>query len=152
MSSLDLTPRLRLAFAGILISSLAQAGPAPSTATISANVGPLRTSQGSVACRLYTSGEGFPLTTIGTTTRRIKVTSDAARCVFEKLPPGTYAIMVHHDENDNRKMDKNLLGMPLEGYGASNNRTYALSAPTWDESKFVVEAGKPRTLAIALRY
>jgi len=152
MAFLPLTSGLRLAFAGILVSGVAQAEPASNTSTISVNVGPLRTSNGSVACRLYTSAEGFPRTATGTSTQRVKVTGSSARCVFEKVTPGTYAVMVHHDENDNRKMDKNLLGMPLEGYGASNNRTYALSAPTWEESKFVVEAGKPRAFAIALRY
>lgn len=74
------------------------------------------------------------------------------RCVFEKLPPGTYAIAVHHDENDNRKLDTNLLGIPQEGYGVSNNHIPALSAPTWQESKFTVEAGKTVELSIALRY
>jgi uncharacterized protein (DUF2141 family) len=152
MPSLTFSSGLRLAFAGILVSGVAQAEPTSNTSTVVANVGPLRTTHGSVACRLHTSGDGFPRTTTGTTTRRVKATSDAARCVFEKVPPGTYAILVHHDENDNRKMDKNLLGIPLEGYGASNNHTYALSAPSWDESKFVVEAAKPRALAIALRY
>ena len=141
----------RLVFAGILVSGVAQAE-ASSTSTLSATVGPTRTSNGSLACRLYASGDGFPRTATGTVTQRVKVANGSARCVFEKLTPGTYAVMVHHDENDNRKMDKNLLGMPLEGYGASNNRTHALSAPTWDESKVVVEAGKTRSLAISLRY
>jgi len=151
MVSLTFFSRSRLALAGVLVSGIAHAEPA-NTSTISVNIGPLRSSNGSVACRLYTSSEGFPRTATGTVNRRVKVTGSTARCVFENVAPGTYAVMVHHDENDNGKMDKNLLGMPLEGYGASNNRTYALSAPTWAESKFAVEAGKPRTLAIGLRY
>jgi len=151
MASLPFFSWARLAFAGILVSGVAQAEP-DNSSTISATVGPLRNTQGSVACRLYTSGSGFPLTAVGTTTRLVKVTGGSARCVFDKLAPGTYAVMVHHDENGNRKMDKNVLGMPLEGYGASNNCTHALSAPTWEEAKFVVEPGKTRSLAIALRY
>ena len=142
----------RLALAGMLVSGVARAEPPPSTSTISASVGPLRAGKGSLACRLYKSGDGFPRTATGTVTRRVKITGGSARCTFEKVKPGTYAVMVHHDENDNQKMDKNLLGMPLEGYGASNNHTHALSAPTWEESKFVVESGKTRALAIALRY
>jgi uncharacterized protein (DUF2141 family) len=57
-----------------------------------------------------------------------------------------------HDENDNRKLDRNLFGVPTEGYGVSNNHTYALSSPKWDESTFVVESGKSVGLGIALRY
>ncbi len=63
-----------------------------------------------------------------------------------------YAVVVLHDENDNRQCDRNRFGVPLEGDGVSNNHTYAMSAPTWQESKFVVEGGKDRTLAISLRY
>jgi uncharacterized protein (DUF2141 family) len=57
-----------------------------------------------------------------------------------------------HDENGNRKLDKNFFGVPTEGYGVSNNHTYAMSNPTWDESKFVVESGKRVGLGVALRY
>jgi len=152
MASLSFSSYCRLAVAGILLSGVAQADSAAHTSTISAHVGPLRAVKGSLGCRLYTSGSGFPRSLTGTTARRVKITGNAVRCVFEKVTPGTYAVMVHHDENDNRKMDKNLIGFPVEGYGASNNRTHALSAPSWDESKFVVEAGQTRALAIALRY
>ena len=144
----------RLVFAGaFLLATTSLAEPAPEAgSTVKANVGPLRTTQGSVACRLFKSGDGFPQNSNGTITRRVKVTSAVTRCTFDKLPPGTYAVMVHHDENDNKKFDKNFLGMPLEGYGASNNHTPALSAPTWEASRFVVERGKTRELSISLRY
>jgi uncharacterized protein (DUF2141 family) len=82
----------------------------------------------------------------------VKVTGTSVRCTFENLPSGTYAVLVHHDENDNRKFDKNFLGIPLEGYGASNNRTRALRAPSWGESNFELERGKSRELTIGLRY
>ena len=134
------------------MSSVAQAEPSPNTATISVNVGPLRNANGVLACRLHLSAEGFPRTGTGTVSQRVKLASGSSRCVFENVTPGTYAVVVLHDENDNRQCDKNRLGIPLEGYGVSNNHTYALSAPTWQESKFVVEGGKHRTLAISLRY
>jgi len=136
----------------MLVSGIAQAEPAPSTATISVNVGPLRNSKGSLVCRLHASAEGFPRTGTGIVARRVRIAGASARCVFDNVAPGTYAVVVLHDENDNRQCDRNRLGIPLEGYGVSNNHTYAMSAPTWQESKFVVEGGKERVLAIALRY
>jgi len=141
-----------LVFAGLLASGIVHAEPASNTATISVNVGPLRNSKGSLGCRLHASADGFPQTGSKLVSRRVKITGTSARCVFENVAPGTYAVVVLHDENDNRQCDKNLLGIPVEGYGASNNRTHAMSAPTWQESKFVVEAGKERALAISLRY
>ena len=38
-----------------------------------------------------------------------------------EIPPGTYAIGVYIDENDNEKLDTNFLGIPKEQYGFSNN-------------------------------
>jgi uncharacterized protein (DUF2141 family) len=141
----------RLAFAGILVSGVVQAEPSANTTTISVNVGPLRSSKGSLGCRLYASAEGFPRAA-GLVSRRVKIAGASARCVFDDVAPGTYAVVVLHDENDNRVCDKNRLGIPVEGYGVSNNHTYALSAPVWHESKFVVESGKARALSISLRY
>ena len=36
-------------------------------------------------------------------------------------PKGTYAIHLYHDENDNKKIDKNSSNHPTEYYGFSNN-------------------------------
>jgi len=142
----------RLALAGLLISGLAQAEASSDSATITVNVGPLRNGKGSLACRLHASAEGFPRTGTGLVSRRVKIAGASTQCVFDHVAPGTYAVVVLHDENDNRQCDRNRFGVPIEGYGASNNHTHALSAPTWQESKFQVEAGKERTLSIVLRY
>ena len=40
---------------------------------------------------------------------------------FDGVPAGRYALMVIHDENGNGRLDTNLVGMPVEGYGFSNN-------------------------------
>jgi uncharacterized protein (DUF2141 family) len=56
-----------------------------------------------------------------------------------------------HDENDNRKLDKNFLGLPTEGYDVSNNKTYAMSSPKWSESTFRVGA-RDVSLNISLMY
>jgi len=59
---------------------------------------------------------------------------------FSNLPPGTYAAKVMHDENDNGKLDVSFMGMPIEGYGFSNN-PQVLRKPTFDEAKFDLGAG-----------
>jgi uncharacterized protein (DUF2141 family) len=42
----------------------------------------------------------------------IKVRNTEARCDFEDIPPGTYALTVIHDENMNGKPDTKWLGIP----------------------------------------
>ena len=62
-----------------------------------------------------------------------------ASFTFKDLQPGHYAVMITHDENGNGKLDTNVVGMPLEGYGFSNNPR-VMRKPTWDEARF--EIGK----------
>src|SRR5688572_14316142 len=47
--------------------------------------------------------------------------SEAVSVLFENVPPGTYAIALFLDENDNGKIDTNFIGIPREKYGFSNN-------------------------------
>jgi uncharacterized protein (DUF2141 family) len=60
---------------------------------------------------------------------------------FEDLKPGSYAVMIMHDENSNGKLDSNIIGIPKEGYGFSNNPR-VMRQPTFDETKFEVKEGE----------
>lgn len=68
---------------------------------------------------------------------------------FKDLAPGRYAVMVTHDENGNGKLDSNLIGMPIEGYGFSNNPR-VMRKPTFEEASFEVGEGD-LALTIELR-
>lgn len=57
---------------------------------------------------------------------------------FEILAPGTYAIAVFFDVNNNGKMDTNFLGIPKEKYGFSNNVYPMMRAATFKESAFAL--------------
>ena len=53
------------------------------------------------------------------------------------LPPGVYAVNAFHDENNNGKFATNFIGLPLEGYGFSNDvRPNLLSAPSFNKAAF----------------
>lgn len=56
---------------------------------------------------------------------------------FENVVPGTYAIMVMHDLNDNNRMDFEDNGMPKESYGISGNEILH-GPPTFESAKFTV--------------
>lgn len=61
----------------------------------------------------------------------------AVTLTFENVKSGTYAIMVLHDENDNKRMDFQTNGMPKESYGMSGN-AMVMGPPTFDDAKFEV--------------
>lgn len=55
---------------------------------------------------------------------------------FDDIPAGNYAIAVFLDENDNYELDRNLLGLPTEKYGFSNNILPVFRPATFEESAF----------------
>jgi len=52
------------------------------------------------------------------------------------LPAGEYAVSIYLDENGNRKLDKNWLGIPKEPVGASRNPKGALGPPRFEDCVF----------------
>ena len=57
---------------------------------------------------------------------------------IENLAYGQYAIAVYHDKNKNGKLDTNMLGIPLEEYGFSNNARSRFGPASWSQAKFTV--------------
>ena len=80
------------------------------------------------------------------------VSNRGSEAVFQNISPGAYAIAVFHDANKNNKMDKNFLGIPKEGYGASQNKLPFASAPEFDDNKFITADKTTTTVRIKLRY
>jgi uncharacterized protein (DUF2141 family) len=113
----------------------------------------IRNSTGTVACALFESPDGFPTDYLRTATNVmvIRIRKDQARCDFEDIPPGTYAMAVVHDENMNGKLDTNWLGIPTEGYGFSNDARGAVGAPAFSAASFPYN-GQNLELTMSLRY
>lgn len=54
--------------------------------------------------------------------------------VLRGLSPGRYALTAYHDENGNRRLDTNLLGVPKEAYGFSRGARPRLRSAEFDEA------------------
>jgi uncharacterized protein (DUF2141 family) len=52
----------------------------------------------------------------------------------EGLPAGRYAITVVHDVNANGKLDSNMMGMPTEPFGFSNNPVIRFGPPDFEDA------------------
>ena len=113
----------------------------------------IRNSTGTVACALFESPVGFPTEFLHSATNIMvmKVRDNQARCDFEDIAPGTYALAVIHDENMNGKLDTNWLGVPTEGYGFSNDAKTLLGAPSFSAAGFSYN-GQNIDLTISLHY
>jgi len=113
----------------------------------------IRNSTGTVACALFESPKGFPkeFLQFATNIMMIKIRKSQARCDFEDIPPGTYAMAVVHDENMNGKLDTNWMGIPTEGYGFSNNPKVFLGPPSFAAASFRYD-GRSIDMTMSLNY
>lgn len=121
----------------VSVPLMAQSG----TATLTVRVTGARNSKGRIALALFQSEAGFPgdnSKTIRTQQAVIDAQTRSAQFVLQGIPYGAYAVSVFHDENMNGKLDKNFVGAPKEGYGASNNPRKRMGPPPFDEAKFSV--------------
>jgi uncharacterized protein (DUF2141 family) len=71
-------------------------------------------------------------------------------CVY--LPrPGVYAFASYHDENGNRKLDRGMTGLPVEGFGFSNNPSTFMGIPAFGSVRLAAPKANLAT-TIKLRY
>lgn len=63
------------------------------------------------------------------------------RCttVFKDLKNGSYAIRYFHDENEDHELDTNILGIPKEGFGFSNDAMGKFGPKDFSEWLFEVK-------------
>jgi uncharacterized protein (DUF2141 family) len=93
----------------------------------------------------------------------IRITNSANKTVAEKtvavtdlnptfsltLSPGQYAVAAFHDANGNNKLDKNLVGLPTEKYGFSNNVRGSFGPPALADQ--LVEVNASTEISITLK-
>ncbi len=59
---------------------------------------------------------------------------------FADVPAGRWAVMVFHDENGDRQMNRSKLGVPTEGAGFSRDAVGHQGAPTFADAAVTVGA------------
>ncbi|MDR9417463.1 DUF2141 domain-containing protein [Gracilimonas sp.] len=72
----------------------------------------------------------------------LTVEGDSLTWKHDELPYGEYAIAVYHDENENGELDTNLLGIPKEAYGFSNNARGRFGPASWKDAVFEISESR----------
>lgn len=132
-----------LPFAGLLLAASATAG------DLQVDLHGIRAPTGTLRLAVVDSAAGWDSKAAPLQAQQLPASADAAKVVFKNLPAGDYAVLVTHDENDNGTLDTNLVGIPVEGYGFSNNPRVQRK-PTFDEARVHVPA-EGAAIDIALR-
>jgi len=113
---------------------------------ITVNVEDIESNDGKVFLALYNSESSFLDKTYKGTISKIE--NNKCTVEFKDVPPGTYAVSIFHDENDNGKMDSNFMGIPKEDYGCSNNAKGFMGPPKWKDAKFQLKEDTSITITL----
>jgi uncharacterized protein (DUF2141 family) len=103
--------------------------------SLSISITGINPGQGTVVASLFDSKKGF----LRTPSRSLKASVGDANVItltFESMVPGTYAVSVIHDVNDNGKLDTNFFRIPREPVGTSNDPKPRMGPPKWEAAKF----------------
>ncbi len=72
--------------------------------------------------------------------KAVKADSKVINVTIPNVKKGWWAMAVLQDENGNKEMDYNFLGVPKENFGFSNNPTIFMAEPSYDECKFYLQS------------
>jgi uncharacterized protein (DUF2141 family) len=99
----------------------------------------LANNKGEVLAGLYNDAKKFPKE--NQALHNLKGKPSKKKCVIKalKLRYGEYGVAAMHDENGSGNMDYNLIGLPKEIYGFSNNKRPLFGPPGFKACRFVID-------------
>ena len=103
--------------------------------------------KGTVMLALYNSSDTYMKKTHKAAKQ--EVVDNKAIFTFKNIQKGSYAFSMFHDVNDNRKMDKNFMGIPKEPYAFSNNKKGKFGPPDFEKVQF--EVNENLTLQVSIK-
>lgn len=104
---------------------------------------------GTIRLALYSSPEHFMVEEKAILHNFKIVKTGKMEAALPNLPYGTYAFAVFQDENENNKLDTNLLGVPTEPYAFSKTSPSKWRVPKFEEVKFDIRQPS-QTLTVRL--
>jgi uncharacterized protein (DUF2141 family) len=134
-------------------SSFVVAAVANSTSTLTVTVLGLQDQNSQVCLRVFANEQGFPLSDRSEVhSQCTETTKNSVTIKIPNLKPGTYAVAVVDDRNRDYRLNRDLWGIPQEGFGISNNpQVSALTGlPKFHDASFALTEDK--TVDITIKY
>ncbi|MFT5399939.1 MAG: outer membrane protein [Gammaproteobacteria bacterium] len=103
---------------------------------------------GIVEFQIYDSANSFGAQSNPIKTARYNL-NDLGPYIIKDLSSGEYALLVYYDENDNKRIDKNFIGIPVEPIGFSNRYT-PRAPPNFSRAAFVINEDETRHFDVNL--
>jgi uncharacterized protein (DUF2141 family) len=102
----------------------------------------IKSTNGQINVALYNTSANFNIIEKAYFKQTYIIKGKSIIITIPNVPVGEYAISLFHDVNKNLQIDKNMLGIPKEGFSFSNNATANFGPPNWSSAKFSVMANK----------
>ncbi len=102
----------------------------------------IKSFNGQINVALYDTSTNFNIIEKAFYKQTYSIKSNSIIISIPNVPIGEYAISLFHDVNKNFQIDKNMLGIPKEGFAFSNNATANFGPPNWESAKFMVVSNK----------
>jgi uncharacterized protein (DUF2141 family) len=123
---------------------------AVSNSSLSVTINGLKNQRGQVCLSLFSGGRGFPTSSDRAVAARcVKLENAPVTVKFENLKSGNYAIAAYHDANNDGVLNRNLLGIPTEQFGFSQNPKILTGPPKFGDCAVLV-AGPQTNIQIQL--
>ena len=107
--------------------------------TLTVHINGLKSDDGQILLEL-TDGNGKKISGYFQTIKNKKCV-----LVISNLKPGNYSFRYFHDVNKNKKLDTNFIGMPIEGFGFSNDAKGKFGPPPLAKTIFAFSGDKSLT-------
>ncbi len=124
-----------------LIAALITSTQFASAADLRIDIADIRKDTGPIMLTIVNSPEALASPESAVASMILPANLTGVSLTLRSLTPGTYGIRVMHDVNGNGKLDANLLGIPKEPWGFSNNAAGSFGPPKWDAIKFELPDG-----------
>jgi len=89
---------------------------------LTVNVSGIKPVKGDLYIALHERPQYFSIPDSALMKTIVKIDSESETVTFKDVPPGKYAMAVYHDENGNKVLDVNEIGIPREGYAFSGKQ------------------------------
>lgn len=127
---------------------IAAAPAVASAAELTVAVTGLPQETGAIIICLWAQPSGFPDCSKGESTVKSTTAREGATVRFAGLAAGTYAVSVLHDANGDGKLGTNVLGIPNEPIGFSNNVRVRFGPPKFTAAAFEVAGDDTITIQV----
>ena len=121
-------------------------------ADVTVTVKDVRNATGLVRIGVYNSAESFLKPPLAKTLQQAKAIPGDVTFVLHDLPAGRYAVASFHDENETGKIEFGPLGVPVQGYGFSNDARGTEGPPAFARAAFDIDGKTDKAISLLLNY